>query len=185
MSASRAYQTFNRNVDAAYEGVMGGDPVAMGSAGSMGRPRRNATGATFLSVELAPKRLELLRELALETSSVALLVNPKNPTAAIQTKDMQKATTALGLRFDIVSAYSKSDFDGVFATLVRQHSDALVVSSDPVFLSNRDQLVALAARHSMPSIYFSREFAAAGASSAIRPVLPIHFARRRPTLGEF
>jgi putative ABC transport system substrate-binding protein len=142
--------------------VIGSDPVEMRLVESMRRPGRNATGATFLSVELGAKRLELLHELVPKIASVGLLVNPNNPTSAMQTKDMQVATTALGLRLDIMSARSQSDFDSVFATLVRQRTDALVVSPDPVFVSHRDQLVALAMRHSMPTIYFSREFAAAG-----------------------
>jgi putative tryptophan/tyrosine transport system substrate-binding protein len=142
--------------------AIGSDPIEMGLVESMGRPGRNATGATFLSVELGAKRLELLHELVPKIASVGLLVNPNNPTSTMQTKDMQVATTALGLRLDIMSARSQSDFDSVFATLVRQRTDALVVSPDPVFLSHRDQLVALAMRHSMPTIYFSREFAVAG-----------------------
>ena len=75
---------------------------------------------------------------------------------------MQAATTALGLQLNILSAGSQSDFDNAFATLVRQRTDALVVSADPFFISHRDQLVALAMRHSMPAIYYAREFAAAG-----------------------
>ena len=142
--------------------AIGSDPIEMGLVESMGRPGRNATGATFLSVELAAKRLELLRELVPKLASVGLLVNPNNPTSTMQTKDMQAATTTLGLRLDILSARSQTDFDGVFATLVRQRTDALVVGGDPVFFSQRDQLVALAARHSIPTVYFSREFSAAG-----------------------
>jgi putative ABC transport system substrate-binding protein len=142
--------------------AIGSDPIEMGLVESMGRPGRNATGATFLSVELAAKRLELLRELVPKLASVGLLVNPNNPTSTMQTKDMQAAATTLGLRLDILSARSQTDFDGVFATLVRQRTDALVVGGDPVFFSQRDQLVALAARHSIPTVYFSREFAAAG-----------------------
>jgi putative tryptophan/tyrosine transport system substrate-binding protein len=142
--------------------VIGSDPVEMGLVVSMRSPGRNATGSTFLSVELGAKRLELLHELVPKIASVGLLVNPQNPTTATQTKMMQAAALALGLRVGIVSAQSQSDFDSVFAMLARQHTDALVVSPDPVFLGGRDQLVALAARHSMPTIYFSREFAAAG-----------------------
>ena len=142
--------------------AIGSDPIEMGLVESMRRPGRNATGATFLSVELAAKRLELLRELVPKLASVGLLVNPNNPTSTMQTKDMQAAATTLGLRLDILSARSQTDFDGVFATLVRQRTDALVVGGDPVFFSQRDQLVSLAARHSIPTVYFSREFAAAG-----------------------
>jgi ABC-type uncharacterized transport system substrate-binding protein len=142
--------------------AIGSDPVESGLVVSLNRPGGNVTGATFLSVELGAKRLELLRELVPKIASIALLVNPNNPNAAPQTKDMQAATSALGLHLDILSAGSQSDFADVFATLVRQRNDALVVSADPFFISHRGQLVELAMRRSMPAIYYAREFAAAG-----------------------
>jgi putative tryptophan/tyrosine transport system substrate-binding protein len=142
--------------------AIGSDPVETGLVASLNRPGGNVTGATFLSVELGAKRLELLRDLVPKITSIALLVNPNNPNAAPQTKDMQAATTALGLQLNILSAGSQSDFDNAFATLAQQRTDALVVSADPFFISHRDQLVALAVRHSVPAIYYAREFAAAG-----------------------
>jgi len=141
--------------------AIGSDPIATGLVVSLNRPGGNVTGATFLSIELGAKRLELLRELMPKIASIALLVNPNNPNAAPQTRDMQ-ATTAAGLRLNILSAGSQSDFDNAFATLPPQRADALVVSADPFFMSHREQLTALAARHSMPAIYYAREFAAAG-----------------------
>jgi len=89
-------------------------------------------------------------------------VNPNNPNVAAQAKEIQAATTALGLQLNVLRAASQSDIDNAFATLVRQRTDALVVSVDPFFLSLRRQLVALALRHSTPAIYYAREFAAAG-----------------------
>jgi len=142
--------------------AIGSDPVAMGLVVSLNRPGGNATGTTFLSVELAAKRLELLRELVPKIASVALLVNPNNPTTTTQTKDMQAATTALGLQFNIVNVDSQSNFDNVFATLVQQHTDALVVSADSIFWSHLNQLVTLATGHLIPSIHFAREFVTAG-----------------------
>jgi putative tryptophan/tyrosine transport system substrate-binding protein len=142
--------------------AIGSDPVETGLVASLNRPGGNVTGATFLSVELGAKRLELLRDLVPKITSIALLVNPNNPNAAPQTKDMQAATTALGLQLNILSAGSHGDFDNAFATLAQQRTDALVVSADPFFISHRDQLVALAVRHSVPAIYYAREFAAAG-----------------------
>ncbi len=142
--------------------AIGSDPVQTGLVDSLNRPGGNVTGATFLSVELGAKRLEVLRDLVPKIASIGLLVNPNNPNAAPQTKDMQAATTALGLQFHVVSAGSQSDLDNAFATLVRQRTDALVVSADPFFISHRDQLVALALRYSMPTIYYAREFAEAG-----------------------
>ncbi len=142
--------------------AIGSDPVETGLVVSLSRPGGNVTGATFLSVELGAKRLELLRELMPKIASVGLLVNPNNPNAAPQTKDMEAATTAAGLQLKILSAGSQSDFDNAFTTLFQHRVDALVVSADPFFLSHRDQLTALAARHSMPTIYYAREFAAEG-----------------------
>jgi putative ABC transport system substrate-binding protein len=142
--------------------AIGSDPVEMGLVSSLSRPGGNATGATWLSVELMAKRLEVLRELVPKIASVALLVNPNNPTTPLQTKDMQAATTALGLRLDVVSASAQSDFDQVFATLVRRRTDALVPSADGLFITHRAQLVELAARHAIPAIYQARDFAAAG-----------------------
>jgi putative ABC transport system substrate-binding protein len=142
--------------------AIGSDPVETGLTVSLNRPGGNVTGATFLSVELGAKRLELLRDFVPKIASIGLLVNPNNPNAAVQTKEMQAATTALGLHLNVLSAGSQSDFDNAFATLVQRQTDALVVSADPFFFSHRDQLVALALRHSMPAIYYAREFVAAG-----------------------
>jgi putative ABC transport system substrate-binding protein len=142
--------------------AIGSDPVETGLVVSLNRPGGNVTGATFLSVELGAKRLELLRDLLPKIASIGLLVNPNNPNAAVQTKEMQVATTALGLQLNIVSAGSQSDFDNAFETLVGQRTDALVLSADPFFFSHRDQLVALAMRSPVPAIYYAREFALAG-----------------------
>jgi putative tryptophan/tyrosine transport system substrate-binding protein len=142
--------------------AIGSDPVETGLVLSLNRPGGNLTGATFLSVELGAKRLELLRDLVPKIASIGLLVNPNNPNAAVQTKEMQAATTALGLQLNIVSASSQSDFDHAFTTLVGQRTDALVLSADPFFFSHRDQLIAFAMRCSLPAIYYAREFALAG-----------------------
>jgi putative ABC transport system substrate-binding protein len=142
--------------------AIGSDPVETGLVLRLNRPGGNVTGATFLSVELGAKRLELLRDLVPKIASIGLLVNPNNPNAAVQTKEMQAATTALGLQLNIVSASSESDFDSAFTTLVRQRTDALVLSADPFFFSHRDQLIAFAMRCSLPAIYYAREFALAG-----------------------
>jgi ABC-type uncharacterized transport system substrate-binding protein len=142
--------------------AIGSDPVETGLVLSLNRPGGNVTGATFLSVELGAKRLELLRDLVPRISSIGLLVNPTNPNAAVQTKEMQAATTALGLQLNVVSASSQSDFNSAFAMLLAQRTNALVLSADPFFFSHRDQLIAFAMRCSLPAIYYAREFALAG-----------------------
>ncbi|HKO70703.1 MAG TPA: ABC transporter substrate-binding protein [Bradyrhizobium sp.] len=141
--------------------AVGSDPVGTGLVTSLNRPSGNATGATFLSVELGSKRLELLRDLAPKIVSVGLLVNPHNPNAAPQTKEMEEATRALGLRFDAWQASAEGDFNNVFRRL-RQQNDALVVSADPFFMSHGSQLVALAVQYLMPTMYYAREFVLAG-----------------------
>ena len=142
--------------------AIGSDPVESGLVASLNRPGGNVTGVSFLVIALGAKRLELLRDLVPKVASIALLVNPSNPNAEPQIKDTQLAAAALGVHLDVLRASSKDDFDTAFATLVRQRAGALVVGADPFFISRRDQLVALAARHAVPVIYFAREFTADG-----------------------
>jgi ABC-type uncharacterized transport system substrate-binding protein len=142
--------------------AIGSDPTESGLVSTINRPGGNITGISFLSVALGAKRLELLRDLLPGMSAVALLVNPNNTNAEPQTKETQLAAAELGLNLVVLRASSEADFDSVFGTLVRQQTHALVVSADPFFISQRDQLTALAARHAVPTIYYAREFAAAG-----------------------
>ena len=130
--------------------AIGSDPVESGLVASLNRPSGNITGVSFLSVELGAKRLELLRSLVPKAASIALLVNPNNSNADPQTKETQSAAAGLGLRLDVLKASSIADFDSAFSTLVRQPAGALVVSADPFFISQRDHLIALAARHAVP-----------------------------------
>ena len=142
--------------------AIGSDPVGTGLVTGLNRPGGNVTGATFLSVELGAKRLDLLRDLVPNIASIGLLLNPNNPNAAVQTQEVQAATTVLRARLKVVNATSQSNFGDAFATLTRERVNGLVVSADPFFMSHRDQLVALALRHSIPAVYYAREFAAAG-----------------------
>ena len=88
-------------------------------------------------------------------------MNPHNPNAAPQTKDLEEATKRLGLRLDTLEASAEIDFDTVFRTL-RQRNEALVVSADPFFLSHSSQLVGLALQYAIPTMYYAREFVSAG-----------------------
>lgn len=142
--------------------AIGSDPVETGLVASLNRPGANITGVSFLVVAVGAKRLALLRDFVPDASSVALLVNPSNPNAEPQIKDTQSATAELGLRLDVLRASSKDDFGTAFEALVRQRAGALFVSADPFFVSRRDELIALAARHGVPTMYFAREFTAAG-----------------------
>jgi putative ABC transport system substrate-binding protein len=142
--------------------AMGADPVEFGLVASLNRPGANATGVTNLNVELGPKRLELLHEVVPTAATIALLVNPTNPTAEFMLKQMQTAARTLGLMLPVVHASTDRDFDAAFATVVKLRADALVIGADAFFNSRREHLAALTVRHAVPAIYQFREFAAAG-----------------------
>lgn len=140
----------------------GGDPVALGLVASLNRPGGNITGVSLFNVVLVPKQLELVRELAPKVGVIAALVNPDNPNTETEVRELEEAARALRLQVLVVRAGAKEDFDSVFAAMVRQGVGAIIVSYDAFFSSRRDQLVALAARHSLPAIYHWREYAESG-----------------------
>jgi ABC-type uncharacterized transport system substrate-binding protein len=141
----------------------GGDPIKLGLVASLRRPGGNVTGSTQLSVEVGPKRLELARELFPGATTFALLVNPANPLAATVSKDLEAVADTLGMRLHVLHASTEADFEAAFATAAQLRAAALVISTpEPWFGSHAAQLGALALRHSVPAIYFQREFAAAG-----------------------
>jgi putative ABC transport system substrate-binding protein len=140
----------------------GGDPVAAGLVASLNRPGGNLTGVTQFTAALEAKRLELLHELVPNAAVIAVLVNPNYPDAGKQQRDVEAAAHAIGKQIYILKASTDHEIDPAFATFVEQRVGALLVASDPFFASRRDQLVALAARHAIPSIYQWREFAEAG-----------------------
>jgi putative ABC transport system substrate-binding protein len=142
--------------------VSGSDPVESGLVASLSRPGGHITGASVLTSRLAAKRLELLHELVPKAGTIAVLVNPTNPNTGTQSRDLREAAHALGLQLYFQNASSERDFETIFATLVQQHIGALLISGDSFFTGRRDQIVALAARHALPTIYAQREFAAAG-----------------------
>jgi putative ABC transport system substrate-binding protein len=141
-----------------------GNPVANGLVASLARPGGNLTGVTVFGEELNPKRLELLSELVPQAKVIALLVNPDNPLAAASASSvrMQEAARAKGVQLHIVNASTENEIDAAFARLVELRADALVIDTDLLFFGRREQLCALATRHSLPAIYYRREFAAAG-----------------------
>jgi putative tryptophan/tyrosine transport system substrate-binding protein len=140
----------------------GSDPVAAGFVSSLNRPGGNLTGVSLFVSVLEVKKLDLLRELVPTAAVIGFLLNPNNPRADVDTADMQAAARALGKQLLILKAGSENDLDAVLTNLAQQRVDALVVHTEPFFLSRRDHLVELAARHSIPTIYGLREFAAAG-----------------------
>jgi putative tryptophan/tyrosine transport system substrate-binding protein len=142
--------------------VSSSDPVLLGLVASFNRPGGNATGVSFIASELVAKQSELLRQLVPQAAVIGLLVNPTNANAEIQLKDVPAAARTLGLKIVVQNASSERDFDAAFAALLQQRAGALVVGSDPLFYSRRQQLAAMATRHALPAIYADREYAEAG-----------------------
>jgi putative tryptophan/tyrosine transport system substrate-binding protein len=138
--------------------LIGGDPVELGFVKSMDRPGGNMTGVAVLNVDLIAKRLELLHELVPKADTVAVLVNPNSAYTGPETSRVHEAGLAAGLKVLLLPASNENEIGIAFANLVRQQVSALIVSADPFFTSHRDQVVALAARHAIPTIYQWRDF---------------------------
>jgi len=135
------------------------DPVGSGLVASLARPGGNLTGFSDLNIELIPKRLELLCELVRQATAIALLVNPANKMTEQNIKATEEAARAKGVRLDVLTASSEGEIEAAFAQL---HADALLLGTDPFFISWRDQLVALAARHAVPTMHWYPGFVVAG-----------------------
>jgi putative tryptophan/tyrosine transport system substrate-binding protein len=142
--------------------VTGGDPIKFGLVASLNRPGGNITGVAILSNELIAKRLEMLRELVPSGSLCAFLVNPTNPFAEVETREVQAAAAALGLRMLILNAKFASDYETVFATLAKARATMLIVSGDALFFTQANELVTLAARYAVPAAYAFRATAMSG-----------------------
>ena len=141
----------------------GSDPIRSGLATSLHRPGGNSTGVSTFIVEMEAKRLGLLRELRPHAMTTAALVNPENISQVeTQVNDIQSAARSVGQEITILNASTIRDIDAAFARLAQMRADALLVAGDPFFFNRAAQLVVLAARHAIPSLYSRREFAAAG-----------------------
>ena len=142
---------------------VGDDPVQLGLVASLARPSGNLTGVNFLTVELAGKRLELLREVVPDAARVAVLVNPTNPATAESTlTGVEAAARAMRLQLQVLNASNGREIDTAFATLIRERVDALLVGSGPPFTSRRVQLTQWTARNAVPAIYSGRQYAEVG-----------------------
>ena len=144
--------------------TLGGDPVMSGLIASLNRPGGNVTGVGLFSYSLGAKRLEVLREAVPSAKLIAMLVNQTNPDvqAEIDRQEVQSVARALGQRLVVLSANSESEIDTAFAEMAQQGVGAVLVMAEAIFTSRRAQLVALAARHSIPAIYDQRDIIAAG-----------------------
>jgi putative ABC transport system substrate-binding protein len=140
----------------------GADPVELGLVASLNQPGGNVTGVSFLVNELTTKQFEMLHKLVPNAALFGFLVNPVFGAVGSQTKDAQDAARALGLRLLVLNAETPSEIDAAFAALAQQQAGGLVAIAEPFLNSRRDQLVALAALHSLPVLYSLREYVVAG-----------------------
>ena len=142
--------------------LIGADPAESGLVASLARPGGNLTGINLLTIELAAKRLELLRELVPAANRVAVLVNPSFVPETML-RDVEAAARAMGLQAQVFNASTSREINAAFATnFVRERPDALFVAPDPFFVSRRVQLVHLASRHALPAVYTGRDYVVAG-----------------------
>jgi putative tryptophan/tyrosine transport system substrate-binding protein len=138
------------------------DPVASGLVVSLSRPGGNLTGISDLTTALEAKRLGLLRELVPQATTFAIVLNPSFPAATQQLKDLEEAARPIGIQLHILRASTDEEIELAFASIAQLHLPAFAIASDPFLLTRRDKIVALAARYSVPGIYFFRDFAVAG-----------------------
>jgi putative ABC transport system substrate-binding protein len=151
---------------------IGGDPVKLGLVASLNRPGGNVTGVNFFQSELGVKRLGLLHDLLPKATVIGMLVNPNFADVEIYVKEVQGAALSLGLQIYVVKASTEGDIDTAFATLVQQKVGGLLLANDAFFYGPaRRQLIALAARHAIPAVYFFREFAVDGGLMSYAPSL--------------
>ena len=141
---------------------VGADPVQLGLVASLNRPGGNLTGFNAFATELGAKGLALLHELVPSTAAIGFLVNSNNPASEVTTRDVLAAAPVMGLKIEILKAGTDREIDAAFVSLVQARTGALLVGADLFFNSRIEQIVALAARHAIPTMYSYREFVVAG-----------------------
>jgi putative tryptophan/tyrosine transport system substrate-binding protein len=142
--------------------TMSSDPVELGLVASLNRPGANVTGITLLSEPIVLKRIGLLRDLIPDAKTIAVLMNSADSSAETELGFAQRAAGLLGLQVKTLRAIGEQDLDMAFKPLAQERAGALLVTTNPIFESRRDQIVALAARYAVPAIYPLREYAAPG-----------------------
>jgi putative ABC transport system substrate-binding protein len=140
----------------------GVDPIKSGLVGSLNRPGGNITGVFTVSASVAGKQLGLLREVVPKAAVIGMLLNPTSPNSAVQEREAQAAARDLGQQLHVFKASTEHEIDSAFATLIQYQIGALLIGANALFTGRRDQLVALAARHAMPTLHYSRDFVEAG-----------------------
>ena len=149
--------------------AIGGDPVKNGLVASLNRPGGNVTGVSYLSNELGPKRLGLLRDLLPNAGLILALVNPTNPNAKSDTKDLLAAAQSIGMTLEVLHATNDREIDAFIATLVQRRASAFLTVADTLFNSRRQQIAVLAAYHKIPAMYHNRELTDAGGLMSYAP----------------
>ena len=142
--------------------VTADDPVDVGLVASLNRPSGNVTGVTMMSSALRPKMIELLHEIVPHAKSFFMLANPNNSSIAMQVSETQTAAKSVGVEMRLLTAGTAAEIETAFTAMPQEQGVALLVASDPFFTDRHDQIVTLAARHSVPAIYPWREFTEAG-----------------------
>jgi putative tryptophan/tyrosine transport system substrate-binding protein len=159
--------------------VMGtsGDPLSSGAVKSLSRPGGNVTGLTLLGLDLAGKKLELIRTAVPKVKAVAMLVNPTNPQASPLQKATEGAARSLALRFVPCAAASPADLEKAFEAAAKEHADGMITMPDAMFWNFRQRLVTLAAARRLPTIFAEREFVEAGGLMSYGPSVANNFRR--------
>jgi len=151
--------------------VLGGDPVEAGVVARLAHPGGNATGVSFLGIDVMAKRLELLHELVPKATIIAFIVNPNTSTTELQTRKVQEAARAFGQQLHVFRAGTDREIDAAFATFVQLRPGALLVGTDAFFAERRAQFVALAARYAVAASYEGRDAVVAGGLMSYGPSL--------------
>lgn len=158
--SARAAQAATTTIPVVF--AIGSDPVRFGLVKSLNSPGGNLTGVTLFSSTLIAKRMDLLIQLVPTARVIGLLMNPDNLNFETDIKDAQIAAGELVKQTVVVNARNQRDFSGAFAVMKEQRADVAMIASDPMLLSERAAIASLASQHSLPMVYFDREFAAAG-----------------------
>lgn len=149
--------------------TIGGDPIQFGLVASMSRPGGNVTGITFAPNQLGAKRVQLVKSLLPKVTRIGLLMNPDNPNVRVEQADSQDGAAKLGLQIVVQNARNAAEIDKAFGEFVRAKVDAVIAATDPVMLDRREQIAALAERHALPAVSFTRPFAVAGGLMSYGP----------------
>jgi putative tryptophan/tyrosine transport system substrate-binding protein len=142
--------------------TMGADPVAFGLVASLNRPGGNVTGITLISSEIVSRRIALLRDLLPGAKMLGVLMNSTTPASAAEVAVAERVADTIGWQVKVLSVGKERDFDAAFQPLTREQVDALLITTDPIFESQRHRIVALAAHYAVPTIYALREYAVGG-----------------------